>query len=144
MGLWGEGGQERSGSQGLLTSFYLQPRVWLQAPISRTEAAWARGCQVCLAFPLGHTAAGRAGRGGSQSSPSLLRSVGAQLVFTKRVGPQSQGPEPFALRGAGPWKATRKGWQSHCLLQSSEAGPQQGGFWEMRAPKPDGEVVSGG
>lgn len=121
-------GQERSGIQGLLTSFYLQPRVWLQVPISRMEAAWVRGCQVCLALPLEHRAVGRAGRGGSQASTSVLRSVGAQLVFTKRVGPQSKGSEAFALRGAGPWKATRKGWQNHCLLGSSEAGPQLGGF----------------
>lgn len=91
------------------------------------------GCQIGLALPLEHLAAGRAGRGGSQLSTSLLRSVGAQLVFTKRVGSRWQCSEAFALRGAGPWQATSKGWQNHCLLRSSEAGPQLGGFWELRA-----------
>lgn len=57
------------------------------------------------------TVAGRAGRGGSQWSTSLLRSVGAQLVFTKRVGPQLPGSEAVALRVAGPQQAAGGGWQ---------------------------------
>lgn len=72
-------------------------------------------------------------RGGSQLSTSLLRSVGAQLVFTKRVGPQLPSSEALALRGAGPRQAASKGWQNHCLLRGSEAGPPLGGCWEMRA-----------
>lgn len=105
---------------------------------------WVQGCQIGLALPLEHTAAGRAGRGGSQLSTSLLRSVGAQLVFTKRVGPKSPGSEASALRGAGPREATSKGWQNHCLLQGSEARPQLGGFWETRALQLGSKVVSGG
>lgn len=95
-------------------------------PISRTEAAWVQGCQIGLALPLEHTVAGRAEGGGSQPSTSLLRSVGAQLVFTKRVRPQSPSSEAFALRGAGPQQATSKGWQNRCLLRSSEAGRMLG------------------
>lgn len=48
-------------------------------------------------------------------------------------GPGGSALKAFALRGAGPWQATSKGWQNHCLLRSSEAGPQLGGFWELRA-----------
>lgn len=92
--------------------------------ISRTEAARAPGCQLCLALPLEHPAAGRAGRGGSQWSTFLLRSVGAQLVFTKRVGPQPLGSEAFALRGAGPRQAASE------TTVSCEAGSEAGPQWE--------------
>lgn len=65
-------------------------------------------------------------------------------VYKEGGAPQAQGSEAFALCGAGPWQATSKGWQNHCLLRSSEAGPRLGGCWEMRGLKRGGTVVSGG